>query len=127
MADQSSKLPRSQVHNHLGTAFTVWRRRQTWFWLIPDQRSAIRGAIGTAATEAAAVGEARSSIEEMSAQLPQRLASLVRSDGNASSPSQDHVAFCGAALSWMDCWMNAAHEVTDKMVTAWAELVERSS
>jgi hypothetical protein len=126
MAGQSSKLPKSQVHSHLGTAFTIWRRRQTWFWLVPEQHSTIRGAIGTAATETKARADACASIEEISAQLPSRLASLVGSGGKSSSSAQDqYVDLCG--LGWMDYWMNVAHELTDGVVSAWAELVERSS
>jgi hypothetical protein len=46
--------------------YEVWTGQGTWFWYVANpQRNC--GAIGAAATETEAIGEARSSIEEMSA------------------------------------------------------------
>ena len=46
--------------------FEVWTGQGAWFWYVANpQRNC--GAIGAAATETEAIGEARSSIEEMSA------------------------------------------------------------
>jgi hypothetical protein len=115
------------MHNHLGTSFTVWSRRRTWFWLVLDQHRT-GGTIGTAATEAEAIRDACSSIEEMSAQLSSRLASLGRADGKALMPALNRAYPCGAsALDWMDWWMSVALRVADRMSTRRADLVVRSS
>jgi hypothetical protein len=126
MAGQSSKLQGRTMRNYLGTSFTVWNRRQTWFWMVLNQHGN-GGTIGTAATEAEALRDARSSIEEMSAQLPSSSASPRRTE-KALMPSLNRAYPCGAAtLDWMDWWMSIAHRVTDKMLTGWADLVLRSN
>ncbi len=50
--------------NHLGTGYEVWTDQQTWFWFVrsPNREG---GTIGAAASEAEAVREAWSSIEEL--------------------------------------------------------------
>jgi hypothetical protein len=124
---------------HLGTSFTVWNRRQAWFWLVLDQHGN-GGTIGNAATEAEAEREACSAIEEMSAQRPSLSVSSGRTGGNALRlprargdrpalmPASNQVFPCSAAaLGWMDWWMSIAHQVTDRMLTHWADLVLRSS
>lgn len=122
------------MRSHLGTSFTVWNRRQTWFWLVLDQHGN-GGTIGNAATEAEAEREACSAIEEMSARRP----SPGWTDGNALRfprprgdrpalmPTSNQAFPCSAALGWMDWWMSVAHQVTDRMLTRWADLVLRSS
>ena len=50
--------------NHLGIGFEVWNAQQSWFWLVDNTNR--NGMIGAAATESAAIAEARSSIEEIS-------------------------------------------------------------
>jgi hypothetical protein len=52
--------------NHLGRGFAVWTGELTWFWRVFNQHHN-GGAVGAAATEAEAVGEACAAIEEMSA------------------------------------------------------------
>jgi hypothetical protein len=52
--------------NHLGSSFEIWNSNQGWFWLVVNSdRSG--GAIGSAATEAEAIREARISVERLSA------------------------------------------------------------
>jgi hypothetical protein len=115
------------MRSHLGTSFTVWNRQRTWFWLVRDQGHE-GGTIGTAATEADAIRDACSSIEEMSAQLPSRSASPGPAVGNALLPMSNRVYPCNAAaLSWMDLWIGIAHRATDRMFTRWGGLVLRSS
>ena len=115
------------MHNYLGTSFTVWNRRRTWFWLVLDQYRT-GGTIGTAATEAEAIRDACSSIEEMSAQLPSRSAWLGRADAKALMPALNRAYPRGAAaLGWMDWWMSVAHRVADRMFTGRPNLVVRSS
>ena len=50
--------------HHMGTGFDVWCGQANWFWFVvnPHRHG---GAIGSAATEADAVREARAAIEEM--------------------------------------------------------------
>jgi hypothetical protein len=54
---------RSRCHQH--ARFRVWNGRHTWLWFVADYNLNI-AVIGAAATEAEAVSEACSSIEEMS-------------------------------------------------------------
>jgi hypothetical protein len=115
------------MRSHLGTSFTVWNRQRTWFWFVINQHSN-GGVIGTAATEAEAICDACSSIEEMSAQLPSHYVSPGRTDGNALMPTSNRTYPCsGAAFGWMDFWMSVARQVTDRMLTKWADLAMRSS
>ncbi|MBV8450876.1 MAG: hypothetical protein JOZ29_01200 [Deltaproteobacteria bacterium] len=115
------------MHKHLGTSFTVWSRRRTWFWSVFDQHRT-GGTIGTAATEAEAIRDACSSIEEMSVQLPSCSASPGRADGKALMPALNRAYPYSAAMAgWMDWWMNTARRVADRMLCGWAELVVRSS
>jgi hypothetical protein len=51
----------------MGNGFEVWNSQRTWFWFVADSRRD-GGTIGVAPTEAEAVSEACSSIEDMSAQ-----------------------------------------------------------
>ncbi len=55
------------MRTHMGIAFEVWNGGHAWFWLVNDPRGK-RAAIGAVADESAAVREACSSIEDMSAQ-----------------------------------------------------------
>jgi hypothetical protein len=56
-----------RISNHLGTSFGIWNGGHAWFWFVADAHR--NGAvIGAAANEAEAIGEARSSIEEMAEQ-----------------------------------------------------------
>jgi hypothetical protein len=114
------------MHNHLGTSFMVWNRRPTWFWLVRNQQGN-NAAIGTAATEAEAVREARASIEEMTARRQATLPSPGLSDGKALVATLNPPYPCRTAIGWMDWWIDVAHQVTDKMLHRWAELVPRSS
>ena len=104
------------MRNHLGTSYTVWKRRQSWFWLVLGEHGN-SGAIGTAATEAEAVREACSSIEEMAAQRPSSTISPDPLGGKALVPALNRAYPCNAALGWMDWWMSVAHQVTDKLLT----------
>jgi hypothetical protein len=52
------------IGNHLGTRFQIWNGRHTWFWFVADPCCSV-AAIGAAANEMDAVGEAHRSIEEM--------------------------------------------------------------
>ena len=49
--------------NHLGIGFEVWKSQQSWFWFVENTNR--NGMIGAAATQAAAIDDARSSIEEI--------------------------------------------------------------
>jgi len=104
------------MRNHLGTSFTLWKRRQSWFWLVLNQHGN-SGAIGTAASEAEAVREACSSIEEMAARLPSSAPSPAPDVGKALGPALNQAYPCNAALGWMDWWMSVAHQVTDKLLS----------
>jgi hypothetical protein len=53
--------------SHMGSGFEVWNGQQSWFWFVANPYHN-GGTIGAAATEAEAVREACTSIEEMSAQ-----------------------------------------------------------
>jgi hypothetical protein len=57
----------SQAHGSRIT-FEVWAHQGTWFWHVVNPQGT-GGTIGAAATEAEAIREARSSIEEMSARV----------------------------------------------------------
>jgi hypothetical protein len=65
--------------DHLGIRFEVWSGEWTWFWRAFNT-GRNRGAVGAAATEAGAVCEAHTAIEEMSAWSP---------DDTSSSPLFD--------------------------------------
>jgi hypothetical protein len=114
------------MRNHLGISFTVWNRRQTWFWLVPDQHGN-GGAIGTAASEAEAVREACSSIEEKAPTHPHSAGSRGPGQGMALVPVLNRAYPCQTALGWMDWWMSIADQVTDRMFTRWAHISPRSS
>jgi hypothetical protein len=122
MMTQSSKRRASSMRNHLGTNFTVWRRRHIWFWLLHD-RHGNSLAIGTAATEAEAVGEACSSIEELTSSQRQLQASP-RNEAKTLKPLFDP---SNAALGWMNWWMSVAHLATDMMRNCPVNLVTRST
>lgn len=49
--------------HHLGIGFEVWKSHQSWFWFVENTNR--NGMIGAAATQAAAIDDARSSIEEI--------------------------------------------------------------
>lgn len=122
---QSGKHRESNVRNHDGTAFTVWSRRHIWFWLLRD-RYGNSLAIGTAATEAEAVGEAHASIEELASQHLQ-LASSCGSGAKAVMPEFNRSHPPRTALSWMNWWMSVAHHGTGKMLNCSADIGLRSS
>lgn len=127
MVNQSASFVGSNMRNHLGTNFTVWNRRQTWFWLVLNQYGN-GGTIGTAVSEVDAVRDACASIEEMSRQLPPPSASLGSRDVNGLVPTSRRPYQCSTAtLGWMDWWMTVAQQVTDRMLTGLADLVLRSS
>jgi len=73
------------MRSHLGISFTVWQRRRIWFWLVLNQHRN-GGTIGTAASEAKAIGDACSSIEEISMHFPTSLALSRHSDENPFAP-----------------------------------------
>jgi hypothetical protein len=50
--------------SHLEIGFTVWEDRQGWFWLVVSPYSR-GGSIGAAATEADAIRDARSLVEDL--------------------------------------------------------------
>ena len=52
-------------HRYLGASFEVWPQQQTWLWFVVTPLGG--GTIGAAATEAQAITDACSSIEEASA------------------------------------------------------------
>ncbi len=56
-----------RTRTYLGTDFKVWRRDQSWLWLVPV-RGRARGVIGAAAGEIDAVREACAAIDEMLAE-----------------------------------------------------------
>jgi hypothetical protein len=114
------------MRNHLGTSFTVWKRRQTWFWLVRSEHGN-GGAIGTAATESEAIREACASIEEMAARRPLLPSLDDRSQGKALVASFSNPHSCDTPFEWVDWWMSIAHQAADKMLTRWANLVQRSS
>jgi hypothetical protein len=111
------------MRNHLGTSFKVWNRRQSWFWLVLNPHGNA-GAIGTAATEADAVREACSSIEELVAQRPAFSASC---SPGGESPALNAADQCKAAFGWVDWWMIVAHQLTGKMLIGWADVILGSS
>jgi hypothetical protein len=57
---------RGRGENHLGVSFDIWRGQWTWFWSLVNPHHD-GGAVGAALTEADAIREARTAIEEMSA------------------------------------------------------------
>ncbi len=114
------------MRTHMSANFMVWNRRQSWFWMVLNQHGN-GGTIGTAATEADAVHEAHSTIEEMFAQPPSLPLAPGLSERNAVMLLNRAYPCSAAALGWMDWWVNVAHQVTDRMLTRWADLVVRSS
>jgi hypothetical protein len=52
--------------SHLEVGFKVWEDGQCWFWLVTGPHTS-GGTIGTAATKAEAIRDARSLIEDLSA------------------------------------------------------------
>jgi hypothetical protein len=95
------------MRNHLGTSFTVWKRRQTWFWLVLNQHGT-GGTIGTAVTENEAVSEACSSIEEMAAHHHSSETSPGVRNATALARATTWAYPC-SPLAWMDWWMSVAH------------------
>jgi hypothetical protein len=65
-----------RIRSHLGSCFEVWNGEQTWFWFVANAHRN-GGAIGAAATEAEAIREACSSIEEISARCRAGLTGLI--------------------------------------------------
>jgi hypothetical protein len=74
--------------NHLGTGFDVWDDQEAWFWLVVSPRRD-GGIIGSVATEADAVREARASIEELSSSRRADLAALRVTRAGAAVPRSD--------------------------------------
>jgi hypothetical protein len=126
MISQSGKVRGSRMRTHLSTSFMLWNQRQTWFWLVLDQHGN-GGTIGTAVSEAEAVDDACSSIEEAAVRLPLLATPRVRSNGKASVATLRRPYPCNAAMGWMNWWMSVAHQVTGKMLNGWTDLVVRSS
>jgi len=62
--------------SHLGIGFELWSNQRVWFWSVVNSRDN-GGAIGAATTEAEAVREACTAIEELSALRRSRSASAV--------------------------------------------------
>ena len=115
------------MRSHLGTSFNVWNRRRTWFWSVLDQHSN-GGVIGTAATEAEAISDACSSIEERSAPISSHWVASGRINGNTLMPTSPRVCpYNRATFSWTDFWISLARQVTDRMRTGWADRAARSS
>lgn len=115
------------MRNHLGTSFNVWNRRRTWFWSVLDQHGN-GGVIGTAATEAEAISDACSSIEERSVQISSLWVAPDLIDGNTLMPLSPRAFPCNrATFGWMDFWISVALQVTDRMRTGWADRTARSS
>jgi hypothetical protein len=69
------------------------------------------------------VSEACYSIEEMAAQRPSLPGSRGLNVGKALMPALNQAYPCDAAFGWMDRWMSITHQLTDKMLTRWADLV----
>jgi hypothetical protein len=53
--------------NHMEVALKLWEHSQGWFWLVVSPHSK-RGTIGAAATKAEAISDARSLVEDLSAE-----------------------------------------------------------
>jgi hypothetical protein len=115
------------MRSHLGTSFNVWNRRRTWFWSVLDQHGN-GGVIGTAATEAEAISDACSSIEERSAPISSHWVTSDRINGNTLMPTSPRACpYNGATFGWTDFWISIARQVTDRMRTGWADRAARSS
>jgi hypothetical protein len=54
-----------RIRIHLEVGFKVWEDHQCWFWLVTGPHSN-SGTVGAAATEAEAIRDARSLIEDLS-------------------------------------------------------------
>jgi hypothetical protein len=59
--------------SHLNIGFKLWEHGPGWFWLVVSPHSE-RGTIGAAPTEAEALRDARSLVEDLSAQHPRAFA-----------------------------------------------------
>ena len=95
------------MRSYRGNSFTVWSRSRTWFWLVLDQQGS-GGAIGTAASEAQAIGDARSSIEEMTDGFPPIRSSPDHIDRNVTMPASEREDPDRAAIDWMSWrWVRA--------------------
>ena len=115
------------MRNHLGTSFNVWNRRRIWFWSVLDQHGN-GGVIGTAATEAEAISDACSSIEERSTPISSHWVTSGRINENTPmSTSPRACPYKGATFGWIDFWISVARQVTDGMRTGWADRAARSS
>jgi hypothetical protein len=76
-------------HFHLDATFEVWNSQQTWFWLVD---SPFGGTIGAAVSEAQAIADACSSIEETRTARPREYAA----------------ALCwNESLASLDCYLRA--------------------
>lgn len=103
------------MRNRQGRRFAVWKRRQSWFWLVLNQHGN-GGTIGTAATEDEAMSEACSSIEQMAAQDRSSAASLcLRNGANLVGSATWEYRLSG--LVWMDWWMSVAQRVSGRLLT----------
>lgn len=103
------------MRNHLGTGFMVWKRGQSWFWLLPNQNGN-GGTIGTAASEDEAVSEACSSIEQMAVQ--HRLSETTPALRNAAALAQARIwSYPCSPLAWMEWWMSVAHQLSGKLLS----------
>src|SRR5215472_18347910 len=76
--------------SYLGIDFKLWSNQRVWFWSVANPYSN-GGAIGAAATEAEAVREACTAIEEISA--PRRFASPARTRQRRPSVRLSSVKF----------------------------------
>jgi hypothetical protein len=87
--DRSARSRGSRLRNsryHLGIGFDVWTDQQSWFWFVANPHWN-GGAIGAAASEAEAVHEACSSIEEMPANRRAGAAALPVIAKSTAAPS----------------------------------------
>jgi len=110
------------MHSHLGISYRVWRRRESWFWLVHNQPHS-GATIGTAATEAEAIADACSSIEERPVQFPSSSSVPRRTSANTLMPTRSNAV----AYSWLDWWICAAHRATTRMQIGPAYHIARSS
>ena len=82
-------------HSYLDASFEVWPSQQTWFWFVVGPFGG--GTIGAAATEAQAIADACSSIEE--------------AQTGAATPTEQCSATALAAIRWneslasLDCYL----------------------
>ena len=90
-----------RICSHLGTSFEVRHERHMWVWFVSDPRC--NGAsIGAAASEAEAIGEACSTIEEMEVRRRSCIAAAATFGKTAAPTTHECNPASSVAIGWKE-------------------------